>query len=98
MVREYFSVTFHKIMSKIVVNFPNDNVLERCHFCYIPCDIGVIFAARQRDSLQVFATTEKDRRYFGRRHCETLAIFTAIRDSLWNFSLFHGCIAAFIST
>jgi hypothetical protein len=85
--REYFSVTFGKEMSKIVVSFPNDNVQERCHFCCIPCDIGVIFAARQRDALQVLATREKDRRYFVKRHCETLVIFTTIRDTLWNLFL-----------
>ena len=56
LVTEYFSVTFGKRMSKIAVSFPKDNVQERCHFCYIHCGIGVIFAARQRDSLQVLAT------------------------------------------
>ena len=53
-----FSVTFGKRMSKIVVSFPNDNVQGCCNFCYILCDTGVIqvFAARQRDSLQVLTT------------------------------------------
>jgi hypothetical protein len=87
LVREYFSVTFGKRMSKIVVSYPHDNVQKRSHFCYIRYDIRVIFAARQRNSLQVMATREKDIRYFVRRHCETLVIFTTIRDLLWNLFL-----------
>lgn len=54
----------------------------------ILCDIGVIFVARQRDSLQIFLLRESgDRPYFVRRHCEALVIFTTIRDPLWNLFL-----------
>ena len=51
-------------------------------------DTGVIFVARQPDSLQIFLLRESgDRPYFVRRHCETLLIFTTIRDSSWKFFL-----------
>jgi hypothetical protein len=70
-------------------------------FATIRCDIEVIFAARQRDNetarqrdsetarlfTSIFATRERDRRYFVRRQCRTLVIFTKTRDCLWHLFL-----------
>jgi len=86
-------------MCKIVVSFPNENVQERGHFCYIRYDIGVIFAARQRVPLQVLLLRE--------RRFVVILLGDAVR--FWSFSLryvtfcgicflFHGCIETFIST